>query len=243
MDPIEEFKQERKRSIAEMAKDEELKRKSLEWMIHADKYKYSYNFTWLGRPIIKLPADIMAFQEIIWNIKPDLIVETGIAHGGSIIFSASMLEIIGKGEVVAVDIDIREHNKREIEANPMMKRITMIEGSSIDPKIVEQVREKTRGQERVMVFLDSLHSHDHVLAELRAYWEFVTPGSYLVLPDTFIELFPKGYFKNRPWDVGDNTMTAMRAFLKENDHFEIDHEVSDKLMISEGVDAYLKRIR
>ena len=211
-------------------------------MIHSDKYKYSYNFTWLGRPIIKLPADVLAIQEIIWKVKPDLIIETGIAHGGSIVFSASMLEIIGKGEVVAVDIDIREHNLREIEANPMMKRISMIEGSSIDPEIVDQIREKAKGKERVMVFLDSLHSHDHVLAELRAYWDFVTPGSYIVIMDTFIELFPKGYFENRPWDKGDNPMTAMHAFLSENDHFEIDHEVSDKLLLCEGMDAYLKRI-
>ena len=243
MDPIEEFKQERKNAIAAMVKDEELKKKSLDWMIHADKYKYSYNFTWLGRPIIKLPADIVAFQELIWNVKPDLIIETGIAHGGSIIFSASMLEILGEGEVVAVDVDIRKHNRAEIEANPMMKRITMLEGSSTDPKIVEQIREKTKGKKRVMVFLDSLHTHDHVLAELRAYWDMVSVGSYLILPDTFIELFPEGYFKDRPWDKGANTMTAMRAFLKENDHFEIDHEASDKLLISEGVDAYLKRVR
>jgi cephalosporin hydroxylase len=241
MDPIEQFKQERRQAVSEMIKDEELRRKSIDWMIHADQYKYSYNFTWLGRPIIKLPADIIAFQEIIWNVKPDLIIETGIAHGGSIIFSASMLEILGKGEVVAVDIDIREHNRRVIEEHPMMKRITMIQGSSIDPVIIDQIREKTLGKERVMVFLDSLHTHDHVLAELRAYWQFVTPGSYIVLPDTFIELFPKDYFKDRPWDVGNNPMTALRAFLEENDHFKVDHEISDKLLISEGIDAYLKR--
>jgi len=243
MDPIEEFKQERKQAIALMAQDQELKQKSIDWMIHADRYKYSYNFSWLGRPVIKLPADILALQEIIWNVKPDLIIETGIAHGGSIIFSASILEIIGKGEVVAVDIDIRAHNRREIEANPMMKRITMIEGSSVDPAIVNQIRQIASEKERVMVFLDSLHSHEHVLAECRAYADIVTPGSYMVVMDTYVELFPKGYFQNRPWDKGDNPMTAMQAFLKENPNYAIDREITDKLLISEGIDAYLKRLR
>lgn len=243
MDPIEEFKQERKQAIALMAQDQELKQKSIDWMIHADKYKYSYNFSWLGRPVIKLPADILALQEIIWNVKPDLIIETGIAHGGSIVFSASMLEIIGKGEVVAVDIDIRAHNRREIEANPMMKRITMIEGSSVDSSIVNRIKQIASGKERVMVFLDSLHSHEHVLAECRAYADIVTPGSYMVVMDTYVELFPKGYFENRPWDKGNNPMTAMQAFLKENPNYTIDHEITDKLLISEGIDAYLKRLR
>jgi cephalosporin hydroxylase len=242
MDPVEEFKKERKQAIDLMAQDNELKKISVDWMIQADKYKYSYNFSWLGRPIIKLPADILAIQEIIWNVKPDLIIETGIAHGGSIVFSASMLEIIGKGEVVAIDNDIRAHNRREIESNPMIKRITMIEGSSIDPKIVDQVQEKTHNKKSIMVFLDSLHTHEHVLEELRAYGKFVTVGSYLVVMDTYIELFPEGYFKNRPWDKGNNPMTAMKAYLKENNNYEIDHEVVDKLLISEGIDAYLKRI-
>lgn len=242
MNQIKTFFEERKEAISEMHADEELKKKSLDWMLHADKYKYSYNFTWLGRPIIKYPNDILAMQEIIWKVKPDYIVETGIAHGGSIIFSASMLQLIGHGEVIAVDIDIRKHNRDEIENHPMFNRITMIEGSSTDAGIFEAIREKVSGK-KVIVVLDSLHTYSHVLDELNLYHELVSPDSYLVCPDTFIEYFPKGYFKDRPWDVGNNTMTALKEFLKHHPEFQVDHEINDKLLITEGMDAYLKKIK
>ncbi len=244
LDPVEAFFEERRHAIADMAKDEELKRKSLDWMLHADQYKYTYNFNWMGRPIIKFPSDIMLMQEIIWDIKPDLIIETGIAHGGSIVFSASMLELLGGDrEVVAVDIDIRQHNREKIEAHPMNKRIHMIEGSSTDPAVLDRIRERAKGKKCVMVALDSLHTHNHVLDEMRLYAPLVTVGSYLVLPDTFIEYFPKGYYDNRPWDVGNNPMTALRAFMQENDDFVIDTERCNKLLITEGFDGYLKRIK
>ena len=244
MDPIEEFKRERVRAVQEMSKDQELRNKSLEWMLHADKYKYTYNYTWLGRPIIKYPNDIVLMQEIIWDVKPDLIVETGIAHGGSIIFSASMLELIGgDGQVVAVDIDIREHNRKEIEKHPMCKRITMFEGSSISEEIINKVRRIAETKERVMVFLDSSHTHKHVSKELELYSPLVTVGSYLVLPDTFIEYFPKGHYSNRPWDVGNNPMTALREFLSRSNNFITDDERGNKLMITEAFDGYLKRVK
>ncbi len=243
MDPIEEFKVERKEAIEKMSQDEELKKKSIDWMVHADKYKYTYNFKWMGRPIIKFPNDMVIMQELIWDVKPDLIIETGIAHGGSIIFSASMLEMMGHGEVVAVDIDIRQHNREEIEKHPMYKRITMFEGDCLSDDIIQKISEIAKTKERVMVFLDSNHTHDHVLKELELYAPFVSKGSYLVLPDTFIEYFPKGYYSDRPWDVGDNPMTALRKFLKHNDDFVIDHEKADKLMITEAFDGYLKRIK
>lgn len=245
MDPIQQFKNERTSDIGRMAADAGLKKASLDWMIASDKYKYSYNYTWLGRPIIKYPSDIVATQEIIWSVKPDLIIETGIAHGGSLMLSASMLELNGgDGLVLGIDIDIREHNRKEIVNHPMAKRIRMIEGSSVSKGTIEQVREIASGRKRIMVFLDSLHSHAHVAAELELYAPLVSVGSYLVLPDTFIEYFPKGYYSaNRPWDVGDNPMTAMKDFLKDNDQFEIDRELCDKLMITEAFDGYLKRIR
>ncbi len=243
MNPIEQFKQEREADIAAMGQDEELKRKSLDWMLHADKYKYTYNYTWMGRPIIKYPNDVMIMQELIWRLKPDLIIETGIAHGGSIIFSASMLELIGHGEVVAVDIDIRKHNKDEIENHPMKKRITMYEGSSTDPAIVETIRKHTEGKKTVLIALDSNHTHQHVLDELNLYAPMVTVGSYIVCPDTFVEFFPKGYVKDRPWDVGNNPMTAVWEFLKHNPDFCIDKDINNKLMITEGIDGYLKRLR
>lgn len=243
MNPIKQFIQERGNVIKKMGKDKELIRKSLEWMIHAYQYYYTYNYAWMGRPIIKFPNDIVILQELIWKIKPDVIIETGIAHGGSIIFSASVLELIGKGEVVAVDIEIRKHNKDEIEKHPMFKRITMLEGSSVDEKIFNKIKEKTEGKEKVMVCLDSLHTHKHVFKELKMYSQLVTPGSYLICPDTFIEFFPPGYFKDRLWDVGNNTMTAIREFLKNNDNFVIDRDINDKLMITEGYDGYLKKIK
>lgn len=245
MDPIQQFKKERSAAIERMAKDEVLKKASLDWMIASDKYKYSYNYTWLGRPIIKYPNDIVATQEIIWSVQPDLIIETGIAHGGSLMLSASMLEIIGRdGIVLGIDIDIREHNLQEILNHPMSRRIQMIEGSSISKDIIEQVRSVAKNRKKVMVFLDSLHSHAHVAAELELYAPLVSVGSYLVLPDTFIEYFPKGYFsKDRPWDVGDNPMTALREFLAKNDQFEIDRNLCNKLMITEAFDGYLIRVR
>jgi len=243
-DPVEEFEAERASAIAKMSRDEELRAKSLDWMLHADRYKYSYNFRWLGRPIIKHPGDVLVMQEIIWDVKPDLIVETGVAHGGSAVFSASMLELLGgDGRVVAVDIDIRKHNRAAIEAHPLSRRITLIEGSSTDPGVIEQVRREAREAKRVMVFLDSLHTHDHVLAELELYGPLVTVGSYLVLPDTFIEYFPKGYYSDRPWDVGNNPMTAMRAYLAAHPEFEVDHARGDKVLITEAFDGYLRRVR
>lgn len=244
MDLIKKFEEERAADILAMSQDAELKKMSLEWMLKADKYKYTYNFRWLGRPIIKFPNDIVIMQEIIWEVKPDLIIETGIAHGGSIIFSASMLELLGgDGRVVAVDIDIRPHNRQEIEKHPMSKRITMFEGDSTSPEIVSSLRDIAQTKSKVMVFLDSLHTHEHALKEMDLYAPMVSVGSYLVLPDTFIEYFPKGYYADRPWDVGNNPLTAIREFMAKNDDFIIDREKSSKLMITEAFDAYLKRIK
>ena len=226
-----------------MKNDNSLKKKSRDWMLHADKYKYTYNYSWLGRPIIKYPNDIVLLQEIIWDIKPDLIIETGIAHGGSIIFSASMLELIGNGEVLAIDIDIREHNLIEIKKHPLYKRITLLEGDSTSNKIVTDVYNIVENKNKIMVCLDSLHTHEHVKKELDIYSDMVSVDSYLILPDTFIEFFPEGYYDNRPWDVGNNPYTAMQEFLKENSNFIVDNERSDKLLITEALGGgYLKRI-
>lgn len=244
MNPIEEFKKERAEAMEAMAKDTELKKKSVDWMLHADQYKYTYNFSWMGRPIIKYPQDIVIMQELIWNIRPDLIIETGIAHGGSIIFSSSMMELLGNGgKVIAVDIDIRKHNREEIEKHPMMKNITMLEGSSVDEKIVKQIADYAKGFKKVMVVLDSNHSHEHVYRELELYTPLVSVGSYILLPDTFVEFFPKGYVTNRPWDVGNNPYTAMEAFLKTTRQFVKDEEITNKLLITEALGGgYLKRI-
>jgi cephalosporin hydroxylase len=245
MDPIQQFKDERAEAQNAMKNDAALKQKSLDWMLHADKYKYIYNFSWMGRPIIKYPQDIMALQEVIFAVKPDLIIETGIAHGGSVLFSASMLQLLGNGgKVLAVDIDIRDHNRKEIEANPMSKHITMIQGSATDPYIVNQIKHFAKDYKKIMVCLDSNHTHEHVYRELELYSPLVSVDSYMVLPDTLIEFFPKGYYDNRPWDVGDNPYTAMVKFLETSEDFVQDNDITDKLLISEAYcGGYLKRIK
>ena len=243
-DPITSFQAEVQRNIEGLGKDPELNRLSNTWLRETAPYKYSYNFTWLGRPIIQFPQDIMAMQEIIWNVKPDLIIETGIAHGGSLIFYASMLELLGgNGQVLGVDIDIRAHNRVEIEKHPMFKRIAMIEGSSVDAEVVKRVHQAASGKQRVLVVLDSLHTHDHVLRELQAYSPLVRKGSYLVVFDTVIEDMPAGYFADRPWDKGNNPKTAVWEFLRSNDRFMIDKDIENKLLITVAPDGYLKCVK
>jgi cephalosporin hydroxylase len=211
-----------------------------QWFVESCKYKYSYNFSWMGRPIIQFPQDIMAMQEIIWQVKPDLIVETGIAHGGSLIFYASMLELIGEGQVLGIDVDIRQHNRVEIEQHPMFKRITMIEGSSIDEEIAKQVYDLAKGKSRILLVLDSNHTHDHVLKELELYSPLVTKDSYLVVFDTVVEDMPEDFFPDRPWGKGNNPKTAVWEFLKTNKRFEVDKDIEAKLLITVAPDGYLK---
>ncbi|WP_207515591.1 cephalosporin hydroxylase family protein [Longitalea luteola] len=242
--PIKAFIDERIQRINGNGKNVSLQQAAEAFNIESNKAQYSYNFSWMGRPIIQYPQDMIAMQEIIWELKPDLIIETGIAHGGSLIYYASLLELIGKGEVLGIDIDIREHNRREIEAHPMFKRIKMIQGSSIDPNLVEQVKTVVKGKQTVLVSLDSNHTQDHVLKELQFYAPFVTPGSYIVVFDTIVEDLPEGYFKEkRPWGIGDNPKTAVYEFLKNNDQFEIDTAINNKLLISVAPDGYLKKIK
>ena len=211
-----------------------------QFMTETVKSNYSYNFEWLSRPIIQYPQDIVATQEIIWKVKPDLIIETGIAHGGSLILSASMLELIGKGEVLGIDIDIRKHNKQEIEKHPMFKRITMIEGSSIDIKIIKKVQEFAKNRKKIMVILDSNHTHDHVVKELQAYSPLVSKGNYLLVFDTIIEDVPEEYNKNRSWGINNNPKTAVKQFLKKNDRFKIDKKIEEKLLFTAAPSGYLK---
>jgi cephalosporin hydroxylase len=209
---------------------------------------YSYNFSWLGRPIIQYPQDVLAMQELIWSIQPDLIIETGIAHGGSLIFSASMLELNAAcggprdAEVLGVDIDIRAHNRDAIQAHPMSRRISMIQGSSIAPEVIDQVRTTAAGKKKVLVCLDSNHTHDHALAELDAYAPLVSVGSYCVVFDTVIEDMPAETSSGRPWGAGNNPKTAVRAYLNTHPEFQIDMAVNHKLLISVAPDGYLKRI-
>lgn len=244
VNPIEAFVEERKQRIEANGNNSVLKDAAKKFNDASNSNQYSYNFSWMGRPIIQYPQDMIAMQEIIWEVKPDLIIETGIAHGGSLIYYASLLELIGKGEVLGIDIDIRAHNKAEIEKHPMYKRIKMLEGSSISESIVEQVKTAALGKEKILVCLDSNHTYEHVLSELRLYTPFVSVGSYIVVFDTIVEDLPDNYFKEeRPWGIGNNPKTAVWEFLKDNDNFIVDRFIDNKLLISVAPDGYLKRIK
>jgi cephalosporin hydroxylase len=241
---VTEFQQEVAKNVDALRRDEELKSLSLEWIQKAGKHRYSYNFSWMGRPIIQHPTDMLGLQEIIWSVKPDLIIETGIAHGGSLIFSASMLELLGEsGRVVGIDIDIRSHNRAAIESHPMSKRITMFEGSSFDPGIVAKVSELAKTSEKVMVVLDSNHTHAHVADELALYSPFVTKGSYLVVFDTIIEDVEPNWNPDRTWGKGNSPKTAVWDFLKVNDRFEIDRDMEAKLLVTVAPDGYLRCVK
>jgi cephalosporin hydroxylase len=229
--------------IAAMQADAELRalrRRVVQAMV---KHRYSYNFTWHGRPIIQFPDDVLAIQEILFRVKPELVVETGIAHGGSVALSASILELIGgKGGVVAVDIDIRKHNREAMERHPLKHRFQLIEGSSIDERIAAKVAAIAKGKSPVLVILDSNHTHDHVLEELEIYSGLVTKGSYLLVLDTIIEDMDEGSFPDRPWGKGNNPKTAVHAFLKRNRRFVIDKEIEDRLLFTVAPDGFLKCI-
>jgi cephalosporin hydroxylase len=237
------FERDKLDNIRRSGLDTSLRALSTQWVVETAPYRYVYNFTWLGRPIIQFPQDILALQEIIWQVRPDLIVETGVAHGGSLILYASLLELIGHGQVVGVDIDIRAHNRAEIEKHPMFKRITLIEGSSVDESISRRVRNLAREKSRVLVVLDSNHTSEHVLRELRLYAPLVTRGSYLVVFDTVIEDMPEGSFPDRPWGKGNNPSTAVREFMGSTDRFVVDKELDGKLLITAAPGGYLKCVK
>lgn len=241
--PVQQFAEERMHRVDANGANPKLKQAAAAFNEESNRAQYSYNFSWMGRPIIQYPQDMIAMQEIIWQLKPDLIIETGIAHGGSLIFYASLLELIGKGEVLGIDIDIRAHNRQEIEKHPMFKRISMLEGSSIDEELVAKVRGLAASKPTVLVLLDSNHTHDHVLAELKAYAPLVTKGSYLVVFDTIVEDLPNDYLPGRAWSRGDNPKTSVYEFLKSTDSFIIDTAIDNKLLISVAPQGYLKRVK
>ncbi|OEC54054.1 MULTISPECIES: cephalosporin hydroxylase family protein [unclassified Aeromonas] len=245
--------------IRQMAESTSLCELTSRWMSLSCEKKYSYHFRWAGRPIIQYPQDIVAMQEIIFNVKPDLIIETGIAHGGSLIFSAAMLaqldlfEAIESGsmidprhskrKVIGIDIDIREHNRVQIESHPLSSRIKMLQGSSVDAGIIKKVHEIAAGYKKILLCLDSNHTHDHVLAELEAYADLVSVGSYCVVFDTIVEDLPESLSSDRPWGPGNNPKTAVHSFLAKDNRFVVDEFIENKLMITVAPDGYLKRIK
>ncbi len=247
-DPIRTFQHECQQRIASYA-NQPIAKAGHEFVRQSTQPKYSYNFSWLGRPIIQYPQDIVAMQELIWRIQPTLIIETGIAHGGSLILSASILELCAAcggpsdASVLGIDIDIRQHNREAIESHPMAKRIDMIQGSSIDPVIIDQVADAAQGKERVLVCLDSNHTHDHVLAELNAYASLASVGSYCVVFDTIVEDLPSEMYPDRSWGPGNSPKSAVHAFLKSNDNFVVDEAIDNQLLISVAPQGYLRRVK
>ena len=268
--PIAQFKAENASTIASYNGDTVWQKASADWIDLAFRRRYMYNFAWMDRPIIQIPSDMIAVQEVIWEVKPDLIIETGIAHGGSLIMNASILAMLdvaeavengttydpkqSKRHVLGVDIDIRDHNRAAIEEHPMSNWISMIQGSSLDKDVIGQVHEFAKDYKRILVSLDSNHTHDHVMAELEAYAPLTSKGSYCLVFDTIVEDLPEDMFPDRPWAPSDNPKTAVREYLKilESDgrdgvdgqplHLERNAQLEDKLMLSVAPEGYLKRI-
>lgn len=257
MNPVEQFSRERQERVQSYGADNAFNALSRDWLQQSMQRQYVYNFDWLGRPIIQYPQDMWAMQELVWRVRPDLIIETGIAHGGSLVLSASLLAMLdmcdaieagttldprqSQRKVLGIDIDIRAHNRAAIEAHPMASRIAMIQGSAVAPEVVEQVHAFAKGYQRVMVCLDSMHTHDHVLAELEAYAPLVTSGSYCVVFDTFVEDMPPKFFADRPWDVGNNPKTAVRQWLAGHAEFEVDQAMQQRLQVTVAPDGFLRR--
>lgn len=258
MDAVAQFHADRSREQQILGEDKQLAQKSLDWLMHANQLKYSYQFDWLGRPIIQYPQDIVATQELIWKVQPDLIIETGIAHGGSLILSASLLAMLEyceaaenggvldpqspKRMVLGVDIDIREHNRASIEKHPMASRIKMVQGSSIEQSTIHKVVDYSSAFRRVLVMLDSNHTHEHVLEELNAYSPLVSLDSYCVVFDTIVEDMPAEMFPDRSWAPGNSPKSAVFEFLKTHPEFEIDRAIDYKLQISVAPHGFLKRV-
>jgi len=244
MDPIEDFRREVAKSILESREDAVFQRLSQAWMEKSVVHKYPYRFTWMGVPIIQYPQDIVAMQELVCLVKPDLIIETGIAHGGSLVFYASMLELLGgRGHVIGVDIDIRAHNRERLEQHPMFRRVSLVQGSSIAQETVKTVIDMASGFCNPLVVLDSMHTHSHVLDELRAYSHLIRKDSYIVVFDTLIEDMPESFYSDRPWSVGNNPKTAIDTFIDENDSFIVDNDIALKLMLTTCSCGFLRRVK
>lgn len=257
MNPVESFLEDRRRNIASIRESDHLSHLSNEWIREVSAFKYIFNFDWLGRPIIQIGGDMVAVQEAVWRTRPDLIIETGIAHGGSLVYHASLLALLDvcdafrtgqtvdprhpKRRVLGIDIDIRAHNREAIESHPLSGYLAMFEGSSIDPEMVARVADFARGFERVMVVLDSNHTEAHVLAELQAYAPLVSPGGYCIVFDTAVENMPEDFYVDRPWGKGDNPMTAVGKYLDSNPEFAIDTELDGKILIGNAPNGFLRR--
>lgn len=254
MNDLEKFDLESSENIKRMSKDERLRHASQEWINLSSPHRYVYNWRWMGLPIIQLPADIVVTQELIWKVRPTVIIETGVARGGSIIFNASQLVLLDlcengvvstgstKRRCIGIDIDIRAHNRHAIETHPLSNMVELIEGSSIDQATLDHVKSLIKPNDRVMIILDSHHTHQHVITELLQYAPLVSEGSYLIVHDTGIEFAKTDAFQDREWGVGNNPLTALNEFLSKNSNFQIDDNVCSKLLITSSPNGYLERL-
>lgn len=238
-----DFENGKRTSATRMAQDQALAEKALDVLVESDQHGWSYQWSWLGLPIIQMPPDVIAVQEVIWEMRPQVIIETGVARGGSLIFYASILQLIGEGKVIGVDIDIRAHNRDSIESHPLSHRIELVQGSSVDDKILKDIKSRIPAGARVMVILDSNHTHEHVFDELKLYAPLVTKGQFLIVADTVVEQIPVQAHRPRPWGPGNNPATALDAFLEGNSQFVRDPFVNAKLLISSSPGGYLRRVK
>lgn len=237
-----QFEASKKQTASEQMKDAVLRKTALDFVVESDKHGYGYQWTWLGLPFIQMPQDMIVTQEVIWETKPDVIIETGIAWGGSIVFYASLLQLIGKGEVVAVDLNLYDHVAQQVMGYPFSNRIHLYKGSSTDPSVAAKIKSHVKSGQKVMVLLDSNHTHQHVLDELRVYAPLVTKGQYLIVSDTIVEDIPSQTHRPRPWGPGDNPKTALRQYMKESNRFEVDRYMNDKLLLTFSPDGYCRCI-
>jgi len=242
MSDIKKFQKFRKQNIKRLGKDKSLKRIAIDFIKKSGKYHYSYNFDWLGMPIIQFPQDVMALQEIFWKIKPEIIIETGVARGGSLIFYASLMKMVNKnGLVIGIDVNIKKHNLKKIKKHFLYKNIKLMTGSSVDQKIIKKLHQQTKNK-KIMVVLDSDHSLKHVYKELKLYSNFVSKGSYMIVLDATIDNMPNDYFLNRSWNKNNNPKKAVKLFLKKNKNFVVDEQIENKLLITSAYSGFLKKI-
>lgn len=239
----EDFEASKRENARKQAADPQLTKLTNEFLTVSDRHNYFYQWTWCGLPLIQLPADIVALQELVWTCQPDVVVETGIAWGGSMVFFASIMELVGKGRVIGVDVVLPDKNREAISRYPFSKRIELVHGSSIDPTVIAGVKAMIKPGEKVMVILDSNHTHEHVLEELRAYAPLVSQGQYLIVSDTIVEDLPPQTHRKRPWGPGNNPKTALRAYMQETDRFEVDQYLNDKILTTCMPDGYVRCIK
>ena len=236
------FRSERADWRASLGADDTLRQQGIDLQLAADDHHYTYSWEWLGVPIIRLPDDIVVLQELIWAYRPQRIVETGVARGGSMLLDSSLMTLSGiEPAVLGIDISIFAHTHEALAEHPMSRGVTLLETSSVSDEAVSAARDFLGNAERALLVLDSNHTHEHVLAELRVLAPLLPVGSFILVADTIVEELPQGHYVNRPWDRGNSPLTAANQFLGENPGFVRDTEWSRRALLTEFRDGILRR--